>query len=85
MIIIPCHSTLFLLFLEYEKKRKERNKIKKVWVKNKKTLYKRLEWRKNKSTILASDSPWENDKKKMRKSLLLYEILTDHTWENNKI
>jgi len=54
-------------------------------VKNKKTLYKRLEWRKNKSTILASDSPWENDKKKMRKSLLLYEILTDHTWENNKI
>ena len=54
-------------------------------MKNKKTLYKRLEWRKNKSTILASDSPWGNNKKKIRKSLLLYEILTDHTWENNKI
>jgi len=37
-------------------KEKKRNKIKKVWVKNKKTLHKKLEWRKNKSTILASNT-----------------------------
>ena len=55
-IVTPCHSTLFLIFLEKESKRKEKNKIEKVQVKNKKTLYEKLKWRKDESTILASDN-----------------------------
>jgi len=42
-IVIPCHSIIFLLFLEKEKKKKEKHKIEKVLVKNRKTLHKRLE------------------------------------------
>jgi len=50
---------LFVLFLEKEKKRKKRYKIEKVQVKNRKTLYEKLEWRKDKSTVLASDTKLE--------------------------
>jgi len=55
-IFTLCHSILFLLFLEKEKKKKEKCKIEKVQVKNRKTLHKKLEWRKNKFTILASNT-----------------------------
>ena len=54
MIVTYCYSILFLLFIE--KKIKERHKIEKVQVKNRKTLHEKLEWRKDKSTILTSDN-----------------------------
>jgi len=55
-VVTSCHGILFLLFLKKEKKRKEKPKIEKVQVKNKKTLHEKLEWRKDKFTILASDT-----------------------------
>ena len=41
-IVTPCCGILFLLFLEKEKKRKERTKIEKVQVENEKTLHEKL-------------------------------------------
>ena len=49
------HTLLQHLVSSIFRKIKKEKQDKKVWVRNKMTLYKKLEWKKDKFTVLASD------------------------------